>query len=235
MLQALGEQGPDPQSFRKLRSATDLELRATENTAQGIGRSMSSLVVLQRHLWLSLTEMRDLEKARLLDAPISPHGLFGDDVGSFSEKFLETQKQSKTLSHFLPKRVAAPPQRYLSSSSRRPYAASSSGLKKDPESAVKPKSRYFRHPTNPNLRLSPNIVPDGTVLRWNLSPVEADNEPPSERVHLAMLHPTVPLLVTGDRAEVEGFECVFPIKFSITIKINRKRVLYKCLKRVVRS
>ncbi|KAL0177570.1 hypothetical protein M9458_026464, partial [Cirrhinus mrigala] len=77
---------------KKLRSATDLALRATKKTAQGIGRCMGSLVTLQRHLWLTLTDMRESEKAQLLDAPISPLGLFGDAVGS--EKFLEAQKQS---------------------------------------------------------------------------------------------------------------------------------------------
>lgn len=94
MLQALDERGSDSESFRKLHSATDLALRVTKKTAQGIGRSMSSLAVLQRHLWLTLTDMRDSEKARLMDAPISPNSLFGDAVGSFSEKLLEVQKQS---------------------------------------------------------------------------------------------------------------------------------------------
>lgn len=118
MLQALDEWGSDPESFRKLRSATDLALRATKKTAQGIGRSMSSLAVLQRHLWLTLTDMCNSEKAQLLDAPISPNGLFGDAVGSFSEKLLEVQKQSKALSHFLPKWAASPPPSSRSSSAQ---------------------------------------------------------------------------------------------------------------------
>ncbi len=103
MLQTLDEEGPDSAAFKKLRSATDLALRATKKTAQGIGRCMGSLVTLMRHLWLTLTDMRESEKAQLLDAPISPLGLFSDAVGSFSEKSLEAQKQSKTMSHFLPK------------------------------------------------------------------------------------------------------------------------------------
>ncbi|KAI2658175.1 Transposon Tf2-8 polyprotein [Labeo rohita] len=63
MLQTLDEEGPDSAAFKKLRSATDLALRATKKTAQGIGRCMGSLVTLQRHLWLTLTDMRELEKA----------------------------------------------------------------------------------------------------------------------------------------------------------------------------
>ncbi|KAL0154447.1 hypothetical protein M9458_048710, partial [Cirrhinus mrigala] len=43
----------DPATLKELRSATDLALRATKATAQAIGRSMASLVVLERHLWLT--------------------------------------------------------------------------------------------------------------------------------------------------------------------------------------
>ncbi len=49
----------DSASLRDLRSATDLALRTTKATAQAIGRSMSSLIVLERHLWLTMTEMKE--------------------------------------------------------------------------------------------------------------------------------------------------------------------------------
>ncbi len=58
LLSAVDESEPDPATLRELRSATDLALRATKTTAQAIGRSMASLVVLERHLWLTLTEIR---------------------------------------------------------------------------------------------------------------------------------------------------------------------------------
>ncbi|KAI2651159.1 Golgin subfamily B member 1 [Labeo rohita] len=132
MLQTLDEEGPDSAAFKKLYSATDLALRATKKTAQGIGRCMGSLVTLQRHLWLMLTDMRESEKAQL------------DAVGSFSEKFLEAQKQSKAMSHFLLKRdrSAAPPPRSRSSSLQcskrreRPPPTPSSGARVDPEPAI---------------------------------------------------------------------------------------------------
>lgn len=50
---------------------------------------MGSLVVLQRHLWLTHTQMRDTEKVRLLDVAVSPNGLFGYAVEVFPEKFAE--------------------------------------------------------------------------------------------------------------------------------------------------
>ncbi len=51
------EAGLDAASLRDLRSMTDLALRATKATAQAIGRSLSSLVVLECHLWLMMAEM----------------------------------------------------------------------------------------------------------------------------------------------------------------------------------
>lgn len=53
---------------------------------------MGSLVMLQCHLWLTLTDMRDVDKSLLLDTPVMK-GLFGDIVGTFSED----QKQSKMM------------------------------------------------------------------------------------------------------------------------------------------
>ncbi|ROI48126.1 hypothetical protein DPX16_0815 [Anabarilius grahami] len=72
LLRSLDESGVDEPAFRDLRSATDLALRATKATAQAIGHSMASLVVLERHLWLNLTEIKDLDKTAFLEAPVSP-------------------------------------------------------------------------------------------------------------------------------------------------------------------
>ncbi len=59
----------DAASLRDLRSTTDLALHATKATAQAIGRSMSSLIVLERHLWLTMAEMKEADKVPLVDAP----------------------------------------------------------------------------------------------------------------------------------------------------------------------
>ncbi len=104
LLSAIDESEPDPATLRELRSATDLALRATKTTAQAIGRSMASLVVLERHLWLTLTEIKDADRVSFLDAPISPSGLFGPAVKGFAERFTEAQKASQAMRHFLPKR-----------------------------------------------------------------------------------------------------------------------------------
>lgn len=69
----MDESGPNPAKFKELCSATDLAKRATKATAQAIGRAMASLVplmaslVLECHLWLNLTEIKDADRTALLD------------------------------------------------------------------------------------------------------------------------------------------------------------------------
>ncbi len=90
LLRSVDESNLNPTAFSELRSATDLALRATKMTAQAIGRSMASLVVLKRHLWLKLTWM----KVIFLNSPVSPTGLFGPAVEGFAERFIAAQKSS---------------------------------------------------------------------------------------------------------------------------------------------
>ncbi len=58
LLKSLDESGPDPEVFKELQRAMDLALRAKKVTAQAIGRNMGNLVVLHRHLWFTLTELK---------------------------------------------------------------------------------------------------------------------------------------------------------------------------------
>ncbi len=88
LLKSLDEDGPDPEVFKELRLTTDLALRATKVTARAISRNMGNLVVLDRHLWLTLTELKDSEKTALLDAPMNPSGLFRAAVETFTERFV---------------------------------------------------------------------------------------------------------------------------------------------------
>ncbi|CAM4608140.1 unnamed protein product [Leuciscus chuanchicus] len=52
----------DADAIRDLRSATDLVLLATKRSAQAIGRSMGFLVVLHRHLWLTLSDVQEADR-----------------------------------------------------------------------------------------------------------------------------------------------------------------------------
>ncbi len=58
-------------------------------TARATGRNMGNLVVLDRHLWLTLTELKDSEKTALLDVPVNPSGLFRAVEEMFTECFAE--------------------------------------------------------------------------------------------------------------------------------------------------
>lgn len=102
LLHCLDESGPDS-AFKELRSTTDLALRATRTTAQAIGRSMANLVVLERHLCLNLTEIKEAYKVSFLDSLVSPMELFRPAIEGFAERFTAMQKSSQAMQHFLPK------------------------------------------------------------------------------------------------------------------------------------
>ncbi len=119
-------------AVQELRTATDLALRATKVTARALGQTMSTLVVQEHHLWLTLADMRESDKHRLLDSPISQAGLFGKAVEDIAHQFSATQKQMEAFRHILPRRSAAvstPPPAAAPPSARRrgrPPAASTS-------------------------------------------------------------------------------------------------------------
>ncbi len=74
-----------PGVLQELRTVTDLALRATKVTARALGQTMSTLVVQERHLWLTLVDMRESDKHRFLDSPISQAGLFGEAWNKITE------------------------------------------------------------------------------------------------------------------------------------------------------
>ncbi len=106
-LRDLHEGGHDPGVLSELRTATDLALRATKNTVRSLGRAMSTMVVQERHPWLCLADMKEVDKARFLNAPVSQTGLFGDAVENFAQQFSAAQKHTEAIRHILPRRAAA--------------------------------------------------------------------------------------------------------------------------------
>ncbi len=51
---------------------------------------MTGLVMAESQVWLNLTEIRQKEKAFLLDAPISSSGLFGNVVNTVVDKLSQS-------------------------------------------------------------------------------------------------------------------------------------------------
>lgn len=94
----------DPEAVQELRQAIYLSLRATKGTSREVGRSMTAMVAMERHLKLSLSGMEDKARAFLLDTPGTPAGLFGDTMQSVVEKFQEVKKQSAAFQWYLPRR-----------------------------------------------------------------------------------------------------------------------------------
>ncbi len=91
---------------RACKHSSDLTGRAYQACGRAVGRAMSTLVVQERHLWLCLADMRDTDKVRFLNSPVSQTGLFGDAVENFAQQFSAVQKQSEAISHILPRRSA---------------------------------------------------------------------------------------------------------------------------------
>ncbi len=76
-LKQVHEGSTDRELMQELRTATDFALRAAKVTARSLGKAMSTMVV----------EMKDVDKAHFLDAPMSQAGLFGDTVEGFAQQF----------------------------------------------------------------------------------------------------------------------------------------------------
>ncbi len=152
-LKQVHEGSTDPGLMQELRTATDFALRATKVTARSLGKAMSTMVVQERHLWLNLAEMKDVDKARFLDAPISQGGLFGDTVEGFAQQFSAVQQQTEAIQHILPRRdapsTAAPGARPQSARRHGHPPASSRAAPPQAESTHRPVRRASRRRAAP--------------------------------------------------------------------------------------
>ncbi|MGH0128055.1 UNVERIFIED_CONTAM: hypothetical protein FKN15_036100 [Acipenser sinensis] len=70
----------DPTCPNKQCRTTELLVKVAQLNARAQGRSIASLVVARRQLWLSQARVQEHDKAPLLDAPITPGHTFGPAV-----------------------------------------------------------------------------------------------------------------------------------------------------------
>ncbi|KAL0150616.1 hypothetical protein M9458_054077, partial [Cirrhinus mrigala] len=84
----------------ELRRTADLSLHTTKE-------SMAALVATERHLCLTLSDMKEKDRVFLLDALLSPSGLFGDAVNLVVDRYHEARKQAAVFQRFLPRRRPA--------------------------------------------------------------------------------------------------------------------------------
>ncbi|MGH0180247.1 UNVERIFIED_CONTAM: hypothetical protein FKN15_003671 [Acipenser sinensis] len=74
-----------------LLSSTLLQISGLQG--QTLGRSLASLIVAHRQLWLSQARVPDVDKTTLLDAPISPGHTFGPAVEEILQKSHRTAQK----------------------------------------------------------------------------------------------------------------------------------------------
>ncbi len=146
-LKQVHEGSTDPGLMQELRTATDFALRATKVMARSLWKAMSTMVVQERHLWLNLAEMKDVDKARCWG------GLFGDTVEGFAQQFSAVQRQTEAIQHILPRRdapsTAAPGARPQSARRRGRPPASSRAAPPQAESTHRPVRRASRRRAAP--------------------------------------------------------------------------------------
>lgn len=63
---------------------------------------MAALVATKRQLWVNLSGIKEKDKSLLLDALLSPSGLFRGLVNSDVERFQEAKQQSAAFQRFNP-------------------------------------------------------------------------------------------------------------------------------------
>ncbi len=203
-LRDLHEGGHDPGVLSELRTATDLALRATKVTTQSLGRAMSTMVVQERHLWLCLADMKEVDKARFLNALVSQTGLFGGAVENFAQQFSAAQKQTEAIRHILPRRAAAastrPPAAVPRSTRRRgrPPAAAPAPAQQTQQPPAKQRRGASRRAAAPPGRPSvydPVCMTDdpGMEMFALREMVNAPLPPPEEGQAENLLFPFLPL------------------------------------------
>ena len=95
--------------LNKVRIATDYILRVSCYAALSLGRGMASTVVAQRHLWLTLSDVPDRDRAVYLDEPVSADGLFGQSLDTIQAKFELRKKQTEAKQPATLHKPAPPP------------------------------------------------------------------------------------------------------------------------------
>ncbi len=94
---------PSLQPFLKSYWLTPVQMTGQLSQSMQIWRARDSINVM--HLWLNLADLKEADRKVLLNAPVTPSGLFGDAVESITERFAEAQKRAKAMSHVMPRRA----------------------------------------------------------------------------------------------------------------------------------
>ncbi|MGH0123276.1 UNVERIFIED_CONTAM: hypothetical protein FKN15_021016 [Acipenser sinensis] len=91
----------------ELRLLSRMLLQISGLQGQALGRSLTSLIVAHRQLWLSQARVPDADKVALLDAPISPGHTFGPVVEEILQRSHWECEASRQVAALFPPRVSA--------------------------------------------------------------------------------------------------------------------------------
>ncbi|MGH0176357.1 UNVERIFIED_CONTAM: hypothetical protein FKN15_072844 [Acipenser sinensis] len=92
----------------ELGTIAQLLVKLAQLNARAQGRSIASLVVARRQLWLSQARVQEPDKVPLLDAPISPGHTFGPAVEEMLQRSVKAHEASQQLAKMWPSKRFQP-------------------------------------------------------------------------------------------------------------------------------
>lgn len=66
-------------------------------TVLSLGRGRASTVVAQKHLWLTLSDVPEIDRETYLNEPVSSGGLFGKSLDAIQTKYELRKKHAEAL------------------------------------------------------------------------------------------------------------------------------------------
>ncbi|MGH0135754.1 UNVERIFIED_CONTAM: hypothetical protein FKN15_037536 [Acipenser sinensis] len=92
----------------ELGAVAQLLVKLAQLNVRAQGRSIASLVVARRQLWLSQVRVQEPDKVPLLDAPISPGHTFGPAVEEMLQRSVKAREASQQLAKMWPSKPFQP-------------------------------------------------------------------------------------------------------------------------------
>ncbi|MGH0133712.1 UNVERIFIED_CONTAM: hypothetical protein FKN15_053300 [Acipenser sinensis] len=92
----------------ELGTVAQLLVKLAQLNARAQGRSIASLVVARRQLWLSQARVQEPDKVPLLDAPSSPGHTFGPAVEEMLQRSVKAREASQQLAKMWPSKPFQP-------------------------------------------------------------------------------------------------------------------------------
>ncbi|MGH0148382.1 UNVERIFIED_CONTAM: hypothetical protein FKN15_037474 [Acipenser sinensis] len=92
----------------ELGTLSQLLVKLAQLNARAQGRSIASMVVGRRQLWLSQARVQEPDKAPLLDAPITPGHTFGPAVEEMLQRSVKAREASLQMAKMWPSKQFQP-------------------------------------------------------------------------------------------------------------------------------